>query len=173
MKKLSLVILKVLIGIGGIYFLIFLFCPSIVLDFYIYPEDPLEYSNLKEIYLKIKPFGFSFQITHTDRHKSNLEWSPNKKYVAFYENVREPTDESFDREWALKIINPRTLKIKTIFIGDYHTSNYQWIDDKTIRVYVNAGTGVKIYRDIDINISQSFIASEHMSPEFWTLMVQN
>lgn len=168
MKRFSLIILKILIGLTGIYFLVFLLSPSSVLDFYIYPEDPLEFSDLKEVFLEIRPFGFFFQITHTDHHKSDLSLSPNKKHLAFFENVMEPAQKSFDREWALKIINPRTLKIKTIFIGDSNTSKYQWIDDQTIRVYLSAGTGVRIYRDININISEPFVAAEHLSPEFWT-----
>ncbi|MFH1838208.1 MAG: hypothetical protein ABH808_01780 [Candidatus Kuenenbacteria bacterium] len=168
MKKIFLIILEILIGFIGIYFLIFLFSPSSILDFYIYPNS-LEFSDSKELFLKIKPFGPFFQITHTNRHKSNdLKWSLNKKYLAFYENIRELAEKPFSREWALKIINPKTFKIKTIFIGDYKTGEYQWLDDQKIRVYCNAGTGVRIYRDININISEPFIAIEHSSPEFWT-----
>ncbi len=168
MKRFFLIILEILIGLVGIYFLVFLLFPGFVLDFYIYPEDPLELSNSKEIFLKTKPFGFSFQVTHTNRHKSHLFWSPNKKHLAFYERVTELTQKPLDREWALKIINPRTFKIKTIFIGDYKTEEYQWLDNQTIRVYRSAGTGVRIYRDININISEPFVAIEYLSPEFWT-----
>lgn len=168
MKRFSLIILGILIGLTGIYFLVFLFSPSSFVNFYIYPEDPLEFSDSKEIFLEIKPFGFSFQITHTNHHKSNdLTWSPNKKHLAFFENVMEPAQKPFDREWALKIINPRTLKIKTIFIGDSNTGEYQWLDDQIIKVNCSAGTGVRIYRDININISEPFVAAEHLSPEFW------
>jgi len=59
------------------------------------------------------------------------------------------------------------LGIKNIFIGDYKTSGYRWIDNETIRVYVSAGRGVRIYRDIDINIREPFIAAEHPTPEYW------
>lgn len=168
MKRISLIILGTLIGLLGIHFLIFLFFPSFILDFYIYPENPLEFSNSKEIFLEIKPFGFSFQITHTNHHKSHLFWSPEKKHLAFYERVMEPSQKPFDREWALKIINPRTFKTKTIFIGDYKTGEYQWLNDQIVRVYRSAGTGVRIYRNININILEPFIAAEHLSPEFWT-----
>ncbi len=131
MKRVSLIILAIFTGLMGIYFLVFLLSPSSILDFYIYPEDPLEFSDLKEVFLEIKPFGFSFQITHTNHHKSNLTLSPNKNHLAFFENVMEPAQKPFDREWALKIINPKTLKIKTVFIGDSNTSEYQWIDEKS------------------------------------------
>lgn len=166
MKKYFLIISGILIGLMVFYFFIFWISPSSVLDFYINQQND-------EIYLKIKPFNIIKQFTFTKNLKTNLFLSPDKKFLAFYENIREPNDKNFDKEWTLKIINLRTLKIKTIFIGNYHTSDYQWMDNKTIRVFVDAGTGVDIYRDIDINVKEPFIASEHMSPEFWTPMVQN
>jgi hypothetical protein len=166
MKKAILITVGIFLTLFTIYFLIFLFQPSAILDFYLSPEG-LEFSNQKEIFLKIKPFSIDIQLTDTQRHKSNLLWSPNKKYLAFAERVMEPAERPFDREWAIKIINPRIFKIKTIFIGDSHTSEHQWLNGNTIRVYINAGTGVRAYRDIDIDISEPFIAVEHKSPEFW------
>lgn len=167
MKKLFILTLEVLGGLTGIYFLIFVFYPGSVLNFNIYPES-LAFSNSKEIFVKIKPFEHSFQITHSNRHKSHLFWSPNKKHLAFYEKIIEPDRRSFDREWALKVINPTTFKFKTIFIGDYKISHYLWLDDQTVRVFCSGGSGVEIYRDIKINVAEPFIASTHMSPEYWT-----
>ncbi|MFH1048732.1 MAG: hypothetical protein V1732_03650 [Patescibacteria group bacterium] len=85
--------------------------------------------------------------------------------MAFYDFTRE---EIFNKEWSLKVINPRIFEVKTIFIGDYKTSEYRWIDNETIRVYVSAGSGVRIYRDIDIDIREPFIAAEHTMSEYWT-----
>ncbi|MBU4030643.1 hypothetical protein KJ756_00515 [Patescibacteria group bacterium] len=120
----------------------------------------------ESIWVKTKFFPLKKEISGTSSYKPpNLQWSPDKNHLAFYDFIRE---EIFNKEWFLKIINPRTLGIKTIFIGDYKTSEYLWIDNKTIRVYVSAGSGVRIYRDIDIDIQEPFIAAEHPTPEYWT-----
>jgi hypothetical protein len=167
MKKLLLIIAGAFFSLLLGYFLVFLIQPSLVLDFYIYPWE-LEASGPWEVFLKIKPLSINIQFTHTKNFKFNdLSWSPNKKYVAFFERVMEPAENPYDREWALKIINPRTFKIKPIFVGNSQTGEYQWLDDQTIRVYINAGTGVRAYRDINVNISEPFVASEHATPEFW------
>lgn len=152
-------VLILFLGFGSVFYL----WPSLFLDFQIYPQG-LESHN-KDIFLTVKIFPWkNFQLTNNQRYKSHLKWSLNKKHIAFFEDI----NISFDQETTLKIINPRTFQLKTIFIGDYHTSGYSWLNDETIRVYVNAGTGVRIYRDININIPKPFIASDFMSPEFWT-----
>lgn len=171
MKKLLLIIIGGFFSLVIGYFLVFLIQPSLVLDFYIYPQE-LNAFPPKEVFLKIKPLSINIKFTHNRNFKSNdLSWSPNKKYVAFYERVMEPAENPYDREWALKIINPRTFRIKDIFIGNSHTGQYRWRDDRTVRVFINAGTGVRAYRDINIDISEPFVMVEHMSPEFWTPVV--
>jgi len=165
MKKIILIILGIFLCAVFVYFLVFLFAPSKILNFYINPEG---LKNEGEIFFEIRPLNIDIQLTNTQKHKSHLSWSPNKEYVAFYERVMEPAKNPFDREWALKIINPKSFKIKTIFIGTSKTSEYQWINGEIIRVYINAGTGVGAFRDININVSEPFIMIEHYSPEFWT-----
>lgn len=172
MKRLLLIIIGSFFSLLIGYFLAFLIRPSLILDFYISPRE-LEAFGSREVFLEIKPFLMDIKLTHTRNFKSHLFWSPNKKYVAFFERVMEPAENPYDREWALKIINPRTFKIKPIFIGNSQTGQYQWSDDYTIRIYINAGTGVGAYRDIDINISEPFVMIEHKSPEFWTPFVKN
>lgn len=166
MKKLFLIIIGAFFSLLLGYFLVFLIQPSLILDFYISPWE-LESSGPREVFLGMKPFSMNIKFTHTQNFKSHLFWSPNKKYISFYERVMEPAENPYDREWALKVINPRNFKIKTIFIGDSQTGQYQWLDNDTIRAYINAGTGVKAYRDIDINIKEPFVVAEHKSPEFW------
>ncbi|MCG2809596.1 MAG: hypothetical protein L6275_04645 [Candidatus Portnoybacteria bacterium] len=138
------------------------------LMFFIYPSSLIEIyrgNDEKTIWIKTKHFPLKKEISGTDSYKApDIQWSPDKNHLAFFDFMRE---EIYNKEWFLKIINSRTLRIKTIFIGDYKTSGYQWIDNKTIRVYVSAGSGVRIYRDIDINIREPFIAAEHMTPEYW------
>lgn len=167
MKKIIPIIMGIFLVFLVAYFLIFFFQPSKILHFYISPQE-FEFSNQKEIFFEIKPFSIDIQLTDTQKHKSHLTWSPNKKYLAFAERIMEPAENPFDREWAIKIINPKNFRIKTIFIGDDHTSEHQWLNDNTIRIYINAGTGVRAYRDIDINIPEPFIFAERKSPEFWT-----
>lgn len=127
---------------------------------YIYIGD-----DNSSVWVEGNPFCFRREISGTESYKFGLEWSPNKNHAAFYDNIKETSDLS--REWALKIFNPRTFSVRTIFIGDYHTSHYRWLDDNIIRVYVSAGSGVRIYRNININIKKPFIAVEHLKPEYW------
>ncbi len=167
MKKLLLVIIGIFLSLLTGCFLVFFIQPSLVLDFYIYPRD-LEASGSREVFLRIRPLLIDIKLTYNRNFKSdNLNWSPNKKNIAFYERILEPAKNPYDREWALKIINPRTFKIKTIFIGDNKIGGYQWLDDYTIRAYINPCAQVRAYRDISINISKPFVVAEHASPEFW------
>lgn len=168
MKKLLLIIIGAFFSLLIGYFLVFLIKPSLILDFYIYPRD-LEAFSPREVFLEIKPFSIDIKFTHNRNFKSDdLNWSPNKKYVAFYERIMEPAENPYDKEWALKIIDPRTFRIKTIFIGGIKTGEYQWLDDYTIRAYINPSAEVRAYRDISINIYEPFVVAEHKSPEFWT-----
>lgn len=160
MKKGILKILIIaLVSIFLIYISVFFFSPSLIIDVYRGEDE-------KSIWMKTKFFPFKKEISGTDSYKApDIQWSPGENHLAFYDFTRE---EIYNKEWSLKVINPRTLGVKTIFIGDYKTSEYQWIDDKIIRVYVSAGSGVRIYRDIDIDIREPFIAAEYISPEYWT-----
>lgn len=167
MKKVILIIIGAFFSLLLGYFLVFLIQPSLILDFYISPWE-LEASGPWEVFIKIKPFSIDIQFTHSRNFKFNdLSWSPNKKYIAFFERILKPAENLYDREWALKIINPKTFRIKTIFIGDNKTGEYQWLDDYTIRAYINPSAEARAYRDISINISEPFVVVEHKSPEFW------
>jgi len=158
-KKILKILTYAPILIFLIYAIVFFMFPLSVIDIYRGEDE-------ESIWVKTKFFPLKKEISGTSSYKPpNLQWSPDKNHLAFYDFIRE---EIFNKEWFLKIINPRTLGIKTIFIGDYKTSEYLWIDNKTIRVYVSAGSGVRIYRDIDIDIQEPFIAAEHPTPEYWT-----
>lgn len=153
------IIISFIIFFGLSYFLLFLFFPSSVVEIYRGEDE-------KTIWVKVKYLPIKKIISDTNKYKApDVSWSPNKKLLAFGDLVRI---ETFNKEWALKIIHVRTFKIKTVFIGDYKTSEYKWIDNEIIRVYVSAGSGVRIYRDININTPKPFIAIDHMLPEYWT-----
>ncbi len=151
-----------------IFVVIFLLFPATIVDFYISPYDPFGYAATKDVFIEVRPLNFSFQFTDTKRHKSHLTWSPHQQYVAFFEDVRDPSDATYNRETAVQVLNPRTFRIKTIFIGTYHTSNYEWRNDHMVRVYVSEGTGVRRYRDISVFVKEPFVDIEHDPLQFWT-----
>jgi|GEM_PF-6885378 len=159
MKSALGLLLKLLIIGTSALILTFVFSPASFVDIY-------RGSDETSIWAKIKFLPFKKEISETDSYKfEDLKWSPDEKYLAFYDFTREEYNK---KEWSLKIINPLTLAVKTIFIGDYKTGEYKWINNSIVRVYEGAGSGVRIYRDIDIGIDQPFIASDYMSPEYWT-----
>ncbi len=134
-----------------------------------YPEKVFEFYRGEDeisIWVKIKPFNVCKKISDTNTYKSpELELSPDKKHLAFYDMVRE---KIYDKEWFINVVDIRTLKKKVVFVGTHKTSFIKWIDNNTIRVYLSVGTGAIIHRDVDINSSEPFIAIDHMSPEYWT-----
>jgi hypothetical protein len=111
------------------------------------------------------PFSFRKEISGTRSPKSSdIKWSPDNNYVAFYDNVREASDMS--REWFLKIFNPRTFSVRTIFIGPWVTGNYKWLDDNTVRAYAGACSGCKPYCDINIHRREPFVFGKDEDSEY-------
>lgn len=144
------------------YSAVFFIRPSLIVDFY-------RSWNEHMIFMEIRPLGIEKEISGTPYYKAqDAQWSPQKKYFSYFDNVREAAEKPYNKEWALKIIDPRRFAIRTIFIGDYKISEYQWIDDETVRVYMDAGTGVRIYRDISATEPAPFIAADYPDPEYWT-----
>lgn len=162
-------------NISKVLLIVFLFLILFVFagylsSFIFYPKDTLYFyrgEDEKSIWVEIKPFGIQKKISQIDCYKADdLKWSPNSKHLAFFDMTRE---KNYDKEWSLKIINPITFQEKTVFVGTYKTSFYEWISNNIIRVYVNAGTGIRVYRDIDINIREPFVAIDNADSDFWTL----
>ncbi len=150
-----LITISVGVCLAGLFFV----CPAFLVDVYRGADE-------RTVWIKTKHLPIKKLTSDTDSYKfSDIQWSPNKRMFAFYDFVRL---EWATKEWALKIVDARTLKTKTIFIGDYKTGQYKWIDNESVRVYEGAGSGVRIYRDIDINVSEPVIAADHLSPEYWT-----
>lgn len=160
-KKIIKILVALLISIVVIVSVIFYFSPSLFVDFYISGDE-------RSIWAEGKIIPFWVETSGTNTHKLNdLKWSPDKKHLVYTDFVREVI---YDKEYFIKVINARTLKTKTIFIGTYHTSHYRWLNNDTVRVYVSAGSGVRIYRDIDIHLKEPFVAIEHLNgdPYLWT-----
>jgi len=159
-KKIIKIIITLLIFIVGITSVVFYFHPSLFVDFYVSNDG-------ESIWVTTSPVTFSWKILDTSSEHNDLSWSPDEKYLAYTDFAREVL---YEKEYFIKIINPRTLKAKTVFIGTDHTSHYRWLDNNTIRVYVSAGSGVRIYRDIDIHLKKPFVAIEHLNgePSLWT-----
>jgi hypothetical protein len=105
------------------------------------------------IWAETSPVTFSWRILDTSSPLDDLQWSPDEKYLAFFDDVHE----TYDRELFLKIINPRTMKIKTIFIGPWITSNYEWIDNNTIRIFIGGASGARFYRNLDVHRKETYV----------------
>lgn len=147
-----------LIVVTTVPIIVFLVSPFSVLDIYRGDDE-------KTIWAQIWGLPLKKEISGTDSYKApDLQWSPDRLHLAFFDFVRE---EIYNKEWFLKVYSPRFFQVKTIFIGDWRTSRYKWLDNDTIRVYVSAGSGVRIFRGIDINITGPFIANDNMSPTYW------
>ncbi len=138
-----------------------------IISFYLNPSDSL-YVYLGDddssVWVEGNPFSFRKEISGTKSPKfSDIEWSPNNNYVAFYDNVKEAPNMS--REWFLKIFNPRTFSVRTIFIGPWAIGNYKWLDDNTIRAYAGACSGCRPYCDINISRREPFIFGKDEDPK--------
>lgn len=143
MKKIVKKTIKIFFILLGSFLTIIL--TVFIVSFYLNPHEFL-YVYLgddgKSVWAEANPFSFRKEISGTKSYKSsNIKWSPNNNYVSFYDNARETPDMS--REWFLKIFNPRTFRIKTVFIGPWVTGGYEWLDGNTIRAYAGACSGCR------------------------------
>jgi hypothetical protein len=127
-------------------------------------------SDNLSVWAEGNPLYFQKEISGTQSYKTNLEWSPSKKYVAFYDNTRELLDP--DREWFLKVFNPVTFKTKTVFVGPWATGNYEWLNDGKIRAYAGSCTGCRLYCDIDINRHEPLVFTELENSEYCNAQIR-
>lgn len=99
--------------------------------------------------------------------KDYFEFSPDKKYIAFLADTSDETRSSYN---ALNVYDPSTRKEKTLLIDNYRLSGFVWINNNTVRAYRNAGTGVRVYHDIDVRSSETLIADNQPDEgiNFWT-----
>lgn len=122
--------------------------------------------NQESIWLEVKYLPIKKIISNTIFFKApNTRWSPDGKRFSYFDFVRL---EWANKEWALKIFDARFFSTKTIFIGDYKMSEYMWLNNDTIRVYEDAGSGVRQFRDININVTDPIVAVDDYISGSWT-----
>lgn len=160
-KKIIKIFFTLLVSIVGITFVVFYFYPSLFVDFYVSGDE-------RSVWAEGKIIPFWEETSGTNTYKlDDLKWSPDKKHLVYTDFVREVL---YEKEYFIKVIDARDFKTSTVFIGTDHTSHYRWLNNNIIRVYVSAGSGVRIYRDIDIHLKEPFVAIEHLNgePHLWT-----
>lgn len=154
-KTIAALIGLVIVGYTSMFFV----SPATLVDVYRGDDE-------KTIWIKTKHLPIKTIISNTSEYKApEVLWSPDKKHVSYLDRVEEDT---YNKVWALKIFDPRILKNKTIFVGNWKTSRHKWVDKRTVRTYVTAGSGVRIYKDTDINVAKPFIAIDHVSEGYFT-----
>jgi hypothetical protein len=150
-------IIKIVIILLG--FIIAIILAVFIISFYLNPYKSLYVylgNDGSSVWVEGNPLSFRKEISGTRSPKSSdIKWSPNNNYVAFYDNVRETPD--MNREWFLKIFNPRTFSVRTIFIGPWITSSYEWIDNNTIRIFIGGASGARFYRNLDIHRKNPYV----------------
>jgi hypothetical protein len=146
-KKIIKILVTLLISVVVIASVVFYFCPSLFVDFYVSNDG-------ESIWVMTSPITFSWKILDTSSENNHLSWSPDEKYLAYTDFVREVM---YNKEYFIKIIDPRTMKSKTIFIGPWITSNYEWIDNNTIRIYIGGASGARFYRNLDIHRKKPYV----------------
>lgn len=158
LKKIIKALLVLLAFVLLIAIIVFYFHPSWFVDFYIGQDE-------HSIWAMGTFIPFQKELSDTNTYKYNLEWSPDEKYLVYADFFREVIN---DKEYFIKVIDVRELKIRTVFIGTDRTIYYKWLDNDNIRVYVSVGTGARIYRDINIHLKEPFVAIENLDIEYWT-----
>lgn len=103
--------------------------------------------------------------------RSQFTFSPDKTYIAFIQDVFEEYGEDGDRYWALKIFDPARREERVLLVDDTHLSGYEWLDAKILRVFHDAGTGVRVFRDVSVTSSPIFFKDAKYTErhsKFWT-----
>lgn len=106
------------------------------------------------------------------RREDNFTFSPDSKYIAFVQDVFDEYGGDWDKYWAIKLLEIKTNKEKTIFVDDGKLSNYLWLNNNTMRVVQSGGTGVHMYRDITINQTKPLFYKDYKyldSTDFWQM----
>lgn len=104
--------------------------------------------------------------------KTHFTFSPNKQHIAFVQNVFEEYGSDWDKYWALKLFNPTEVIEKTLLVDDVKMSSYEWLNNKTIRVYHNSGTGIRSFRDVGIDVIEPIFYKNYKyinDDSFWQI----
>jgi hypothetical protein len=121
-----------------------------------------------------KETGYPPPVTSSEDpsgERSHFTFSPDKRYIAFIQDVFKEYGEDYDRYWALKIFDQTTKEEQPLLIDDSRLSGYDWLNVETIRVFHNGGTGGRIFKDIRIGSAPVFFKDSKYTAEhskFWT-----
>lgn len=111
------------------------------------------------------------EIKTDSYEKSAFSFSPDQKHIMYIQNVFTEYGEDHDRHWSLQIVDVAEPREDRIFVGDYKIATAQWLNDTTVRVYRNAGTGVRGYHDLSISRSAPLILKDYLASNpnasFW------
>lgn len=165
-KKILKTFLFIIIGILLLPVITFLINPRYVIDFSDNPIDQRLYVDISfgpiETYFPLFKIG---SLTNYDRSYYFYRWSPDGNHFAYIADVPE-SERTEERQLSTVILNPRTFQRKIVLISDY-SGHYAWLDNDTIRYFRGAGTGVGVYRDVDINTKRPLIVEEHKTSDGW------
>ena len=104
-------------------------------------------------------------------NRSLFHFSPHKQQIAFFENVFAEYGTDYDRYYAITVFDLASQEERRIFIGTYKTSRFEWLDDETIRVFLNAGTGVRAYHDVAVQRAEPLVVKDYIdrgeASSFW------
>ena len=161
LKKILKIFLFIIIAIVLLPIVTFLVNPRQVIDFSDNPVDQKLYVDIEfgpiETYFPLFKIGV---ITKHPYSYNFLQWSPDGNHFAYIADLSdsERTDEG---DYTIVILNPRTFQKKTVLVGD--KGHYAWVDDDTIRYFRGMGTGVGIYKDININTREPLFVVDDLN----------
>lgn len=101
--------------------------------------------------------------------KSHFLFSPDRQLISFIQNVFEEYGNNWNRYWALKVLDIKSSKEKTLLVDDTRMSTYDWLDNEHLRVFHNAGTGLRVYLDISVKRAPPLFTREYSGPDIWIL----
>lgn len=63
----------------------------------------------------------------------------------------------------------QTGQEKTLVVDDTKMSTYDWLDNENLRVFHNAGTGLRVYLNLSVKTDSPLFTTEHLGSDIWTL----
>lgn len=100
--------------------------------------------------------------------KSHFTYSPNRKLIAFVQNVFDEYGKDWDKYWALKVYNLETKEEKELVIDNSKMSSYRWLDNENIKLHHSGGTGVRIFLKTSVNRKIPLFTKDYEAITLWT-----
>lgn len=99
--------------------------------------------------------------------RSLFDFSPDHSYISFVQNVFDEYGGDWARYWAVVVFSPFDGREAKLFVDDTHLSSYQWLDNKTLRVFHSAGTGVRVYLDVFLDQAKPIFSKDFIGSGPW------